>query len=300
MANHQHGSAKRRETPREGFGSVAGRGLITGTLFAAVLLALAIDAGSSLAYAQAKLDADYKVTLLGLPIGSISWTVNLQDNQFAAAASGATSGLMRIFSGGHGSVTASGTVAVGQPISSNFTLSVIAGKWSDDVQISYSGGKAKETLSGPQPPSSPNKVPLTDAHRVGVVDPMSALLISVPGTGDTTVPEACQRTVAVFDGHTRYDLRLAFKRLDTVKTAKGYQGPVVVCSVYFAPVAGYDPERFIVKYLAAQRDMEMSLAPIGTSRLMVPYRISVHTPMGLGVLQATRFEAFRSLATNLN
>ena len=72
----------------------------------------------------------------------------------------------------------------------------------------------------------------------------------VPGSGDTFVPQACPRTLAIFDGRMRYDLKLAFKRLDQVKSEKGYQGPVVVCAVYFAPVAGHIPDRAALKYLA--------------------------------------------------
>ena len=57
---------------------------------------------------------------------------------------------------------------------------------------------------------------------------MTAMFVYIPGAGEMTVPHACELTVVVFDGHTRYDLQLAFKRLDQVKTEKGYQGPVVV------------------------------------------------------------------------
>ena len=55
----------------------------------------------------------------------------------------------------------------------------------------------------------------------------------VPGNGDTFVPQACNRKLAIFDGRMRYDLQLAFKRLDKVKSEKGYQGTVVVCAVVF-------------------------------------------------------------------
>jgi hypothetical protein len=64
---------------------------------------------------------------------------------------------------------------------------------------------------------------------------------------------------------------------------------VVVCAVYFVPIAGHVPERSTIKYLIEQRDMEMWLAPIAGTRLMVPYRASIPTPIGLGVLQATQF-----------
>jgi hypothetical protein len=34
----------------------------------------------------------------------------------------------------------------------------------------------------------------------------------------------------------------------------------------------------------------VATAPLAGSRLVVPYRASISTPMGLGILQATKFE----------
>jgi Protein of unknown function (DUF3108) len=278
------------------------RGLTGATGFLVAFATVLMDSGWSLAHAQAKLDAAYEATLVGIPIGNVSWTIDLAENRFKAAASGETAGLLRVFSNDYGSAMAHGVVSAGRPVASNYALKLVAGKWTDDVQISYSGGKATEHVPDPPAKPNPNQVPLTDASRKGAVDPMTALLIRVPGSGDTAAPEACEPSIAVFDGHTRYDLRLAFVRLDEVKADTGYQGPVVVCSVKFVPVAGYNPQRFIVSYLAEQRDMEIWLAPIAGSRLVVPYRISIRTPVGLGVLQAVRFVTLpeHSPANDLN
>jgi hypothetical protein len=95
----------------------------------------------------------------------------------------------------------------------------------------------------------------------------------------------------VFDGRMRFDLQLSYKRIERVQAQKGYQGPVVVCGVQFVPLAGYVPDRPAIKYLMAQRDMEMWLAPIPGTRIVVPYRISLQTPLGQGVLEATQFIA---------
>ena len=268
---------------------------------ASVLAPLLLDGGLSLALAQAKLDATYSATLFGLPIGHISWTVELRNNRFTSAATGGISGLLRIFSDGHGDVSAQGNLSGGEPIASHFALTLIAGKWSDDVRIQFRGNKAQEYVTALPAPGA-NQVPITDANRTGVLDPMTALLVPIPGAGKTAVPEACERTIPIFDGHTRYNLRLSFKRIDTVNNEGVYQGPVIVCAVKFFPVAGYDPKHFLVTYLAAQRDIEIWLAPIAGSRLMVPYRMSMPTPMGLGILQATKFESVpaKSQTTNLN
>ena len=109
------------------------------------------------------------------------------------------------------------------------------------------------------------------------------------GNGDPVSPQACARKTAVFDGRMRYDLRSEFKRIEMVKSEKGYQGPVVVCAVYFVPIAGYVPDRYAIKYLTALRDAEVWLAPILGTRVVVPYRFSLPTPIGTGVLQATQF-----------
>jgi hypothetical protein len=256
---------------------------------AVVLIAMLVGTGSRGASAQGKLDAAYVVTLGGVPIGKGSWTIDVQDDQFTATASGATSGLLRVFASGQGNSAAHGIVTGGQPIASSYASSIVADNRSDQVRILFSGGAVKDYLADPPTMPSPDRVPLTDASRKGVLDPMTASLIRVAGTGDTFVPEACQRTLPVFDGRMRYDLQLAFKHLDKVKSEKGYQGTVVVCSVYFTPVAGHVPERSTIKYLAAQRDMELWLAPIAGTRLMVPYRASIPTPIGMGVLLANQF-----------
>ena len=92
---------------------------------------------------------------------------------------------------------------------------------------------------------------MTEAHFHGVSDPMTGSLLRVPGTGNPVGPQACQRTTPIFDGRMRYDLQFAYKRMEQVKAEKGYEGPVVVCAVYFVPVAGYVPHRAAIKYLTA-------------------------------------------------
>ena len=87
----------------------------------------------------------------------------------------------------------------------------------------------------------------------------------------------------------RYDLTVAYKRMEEVKSDKGYAGPAVVCAVYFNPVAGYIPGRATIKYLTAQRDMEVVLVPIAGTRILAPFRVAIPTPLGTAALQATQF-----------
>lgn len=256
----------------------------------AMLLAIAmICAAGSDVQAQGKLDARYSASLAGIPIGKGAWVVDITEDQYTAAASGVTSGLLRIFASGQGTSAARGTVTGGQPVPVSYSATITADKKTDEVRMMLNGGAVKEYVAEPPLPPNPERVPVTDAHRRGVIDPMTASLIRVPGAGNPVAPEACQRTVSIFDGRMRYDVQLAFKRIDKVKADKGYQGPVVVCAIYFSPLGGYIPDRSAIKYLINQRDMEVWLAPVTGTRVVVPFRISIPTPVGLGVLEATQF-----------
>ena len=263
--------------------------LLAAICFAIGLAARQSDAGIAKIGPVGKLDAAYRATLLGFPIGQITWTVDVRDKSFSATATGATAGLLLIFARGHGVAEAHGSFAGKQMEPANFAVNYSHGSSSEEIRIAFSGGKAREYLA-PPPRPNPNVIPLTDGFRDGVVDPMTALIVPVPGTGDLPTAAGCNRTIPVFDGRMRYDMGLTFKRIEQVKADVGYEGPAVVCGISFAPLAGYDPTRYAIKYLQAERGMELWLAPLTGTRLMVPFRVSVPTPIGVGILQATRFD----------
>jgi len=241
------------------------------------------------AFAQGKLDARYEATLAGIPVGKGAWTVDIADDSFSAAASGGTSGLLKAFAGGSGTGAAQGRVVNGALVSTNYSATTTTSKKSEAIRIVLSNGNVKEYAIEPEPPVDPDRLPITDAHRRGVYDPMTGSMLRVPGSGDPLSPEACRTGAAVFDGRMRYDLKLDFKRMETVKAEKGYHGPVVVCALYFSPVAGYIPDRPVIKYLAAQRNIEITFAPIAGTRILVPFRMVIPTPLGTAMLEATQF-----------
>lgn len=261
----------------------------------ATLVAMPADSAN----AQGRLDAKYEASLAGLPIGKGAWVVDVSEDQYSAAVSGATTGLMKSIGGGNGTGTAQGRIAAGQFVPLSYVSTINYGKKAEVIRISLGGGNVKDSAIEPEPPENPDRVPVTDAHRRNVLDPMTGSLLKVPGTGDPVGPEACRKTLSVFDGRMRYDLRLDYKRIETVKAEKGYQGPVVVCAVYFTPIAGYVPDRVSIKYVAAQRNMEIWFAPIAGTRVLAPFRISIPTPLGTGLIEATEFiSAQKTAKTN--
>jgi hypothetical protein len=241
------------------------------------------------AFAQGKLDAHYEASLAGLPVGRGTWTIDISDDQFSASAAGGTAGLLNTIAGGSGNGAAQGRVVNGAPVATNYTASTTTSKKSETIHLVLANGNIKEFGIEPEPPVDGNRIPVTEAHRRGVFDPMTGSMLRVPANVELLSPDACRTGAGIFDGRMRYDLKLDFKRMENVKAERGYHGPAVVCAIYFTPVAGYIPDRPVIKYLAAQRGIEISFVPIAGTRVLVPFRMIIPTPFGTAMLEATQF-----------
>ena len=246
-------------------------------------------AGLAPAHAQGRVDARYVVTLAGVPLGKGTWVIDINDKEFTAAASGATAGLMLMFSSGTGSGASRGAMVSGKPTPATFASSVTTGRKTEEIRINLANGNVKDFAVTPPQPHHDERVPVADEHRNGVSDPMTASLIRVPGNGDVLRADACPRVISVFDGRMRFDLKLTYKRVEEVRAEKGYQGPAVVCGVQFVPIAGHVPSRATIKYLTERRDIEAWLVPVASTRVLVPFKVSIPTVLGQGILQATYF-----------
>lgn len=255
----------------------------------AALAAAAAALSCGPARAQGKLEARYTVSIAGVPIGRGTWITDISDDQYATAATGRVTGILRAVTSGEGSGAARGLVNAGRLVPVSYAAKVTSEDKSDEVRIGLTSGTVKELFAEPPTPPNPDRVPVTDEHRRGIIDPLTAGLVPVSGAGELLVPEACRRTLPVFDGRQRYDLALSFKRMENVKAERGYRGPVVVCMVVYQPLAGHRPSRSAVRYLAETRDIELWLAPIAGTRVLAPFRISFPTLIGTAVLEATQF-----------
>lgn len=259
---------------------------------AAARLALACTAALWLmpqaAQAQGKLEAHYEASLAGISLGKGTWAIEIGEDAYSAAAQGATAGLLKAFSGGTGQGSVQGRVVNGALVPGNYVAS-ISSKKSETIRINILNGTVKDFSIEPEPPVDPDRIVVTEAHKRGVIDPMTSTMVRVPGTGDVLSPDACRAASSVFDGRLRYDLKSDFKRMETVKADKGYHGPAVVCALYFTPIAGYIADRPVIKYLSAERKMEITLVPIAGTRVLVPFRTYIPTPFGAAVIEATQF-----------
>jgi hypothetical protein len=243
------------------------------------------------AHAQSKLTAHYTLSLAGLAIGEGDWTVEVGKDRYATQSYGRFYGAWRVILGSDIAANARGAASQGRLVPASYTANF---SWDDeveDVQMAFRDGAVAEFATKPPPPATPGRIAVSAAHLRGAVDPLTAGLVQVPGSGDMLAPAACQHTLPIFDGSHRFDMALSFKRRDTVSTEPGYRGPVLVCAMTYRPIAGYTPGAFRVGYLKANHDMEMWFAPIAGTRLLAVVRISIPSMLGTAVLQATQFDS---------
>lgn len=238
--------------------------------------------------AQGKFDASYTFAIAGIPIGKANWSGEISAGSYTASAAGRASGILAVLVSGVGKIAVRGVAADGRLQPSSFTSTMERDGEKHVLRMALDGGNVKELIIEGPPPES-DRVPVSDAHRRGIVDPLSALMLPSAGN-DAFAAENCQRMLPIFDGRRRFDLKLAFKRVDKVKADKGYQGPALVCAMTFQPIAGHRASSPLLKYLLESRDKEVWFVPVAGTRQLAPFRLLISNFLGNMVLHADEFE----------
>src|SRR5262247_934967 len=267
----------------------------TTILAAGSALALITATAGDCAHAEGHLDASYTISFARIPVGEMTATAVFGNSEYAISARARAGGVMKVLSvDGDSSFNTHGAIKDGHLVPTNFTSKIVSNTETSDVTMALDEGNVRELAA--TPPPSQDRVPVTAANRRGIVDPLTAVLFSAATAGETLSQEACRRTLPIFDGHQRYDFKLAFKRMDKVTAEKGYAGPVVVCSVSYEPIAGHRASIPLIKYLSEGREMEIALVPIAGTRLLAPFRLSVVITLANLMIEANRFETIMAPA----
>jgi Protein of unknown function (DUF3108) len=232
--------------------------------------------------------ATYNVSLLGLPIGSAGISAQLDRTAYRIEANAKLSGLASLVDNSKGAATGSGAIIAGRVLPATYAVTAANSHLTRTMRMSLAGGAVTGVDISPPFEDKPDRVPVRDKDKRGIVDPIGAFVLTVPGAEPLIGPASCNRTVPIFDGYTRFDVRLNYVGQRTVAT-NGYRGPVAVCAVRYVPIAGHRPDRPQTKFMAENKNMEVWLAPIEGARMLMPYRISVRTMIGTAVIEASEF-----------
>jgi hypothetical protein len=258
--------------------------------FAGALLALAPRPADA-----TTLKAEYAISLIGLPLATATVVSSIEGTTYKTEVQARTTGLAGVVASGKGAATATGSLAGSQPLPASFVLTSRSSKGPMTLHMALVQGNVAQVEIMPPLEPRPDRIPLVEAHKRGIVDPVSALLLPVHGKGDPIGPASCNRTIPVFDGASRFDIVLSFVESRKADIA-GYRGPVIVCNVRYVPLSGHRPERPGTKFMMENRDISVWLAPVEGTRLLAPVRIALMTMIGMSVAEATRFGLDRAPA----
>lgn len=257
---------------------------------------LAVVAAAPVAQAQSGegFSGVYNVSLIGLSLGTATVSGQVGPSEYKIEAYANLTGLASAVSGAKGSAVSSGVIQNGQVAPGAYATTSANSKETRTVRIGMTAGNVRAVDIQPPFENLEGRVPVMEAHKRGIVDPLSALIMPVKGDVSNGA-DVCRRSIPVYDGYTRFNVDLAYVGTRQVNVP-GYSGAVIVCNARYKPISGHRPNRPATKFMADNRDMEVWLAPLGEAKVVVPFRISVRTMVGMTVIEARKFQVSGSTA----
>jgi hypothetical protein len=251
-------------------------------IFGAILLLACLP---SIAIAQEYAhETRFSVKFAGLEIGKARFDIRFDDISYSLKGSGETTGLVNWAAPATGSVESAGQLAGTRLKPELHKVSVIEkSKKPENLLLAFSGDRVSdirfETTKPRKKRNAPKYVPVQANHMAKVLDPASSMIVPLSGDDARNGVKVCSQRFPVFDGETRYDISLSYKATKPVKTG-GYDGHAYVCAMRYIPVAGHKKDHRTVREMAANKNMEIWLAPMQGVSVFTPIRIIVGTRYG--------------------
>lgn len=232
----------------------------------------------------------FNVKFGALTVGNLKFGVSVDGKDYELTGKGKTQGLADWFASGKADIRSDGLLDGDHLIAAKHYLSVTENKKKATLNMSFANGAVQNVSLVPdkrKTKKAKKYVLITPDDLKNVVDPASTLVVPIE-LGKASDPTAvCGRTYRVYDGETRYDMKLSYKSNQKIKT-KGYDGFAYVCKLQYIPVAGHKRKHENTKRMAENNDMEIWLAPIsaGTETQSIFTAIKIVVPTWLGTFSA--------------
>ena len=237
--------------------------------------------GAAMAPARAdSLRAHYTVSLIGLHIGDLYADTALGPQTYRVSLNARLTGLAAMLSNVKMALASSGAVKKGTLSPSAYATSAASSQQDTrTLRMALSSGSVRAVEIMPPPNFYGERVPVSDADKRNILDPTSALIMTVPAKEPLVGPAACNRTLPIYDGYARFDIQLQYAGTRDV-AIEGYSGPVSVCAARYRPISGHLVDSKSTKFMAENNEIEVWLAPIEHAHVVVPLRVSMPTMAG--------------------
>jgi len=236
--------------------------------------------------------AHYRLHFNGIEVGHLDINSSTSPNTYSLSGSGKVSVLFGVITWS-GSSRVSGTIEGGAPVPKTYAFDWRNNRKGGKIRIGFKDRVATEVAVTPPPGANPDLVPLTPAHKVGALDPVSAIMMLTKA--DDRPP--CDRRVGIFDGKQRYDIVLTYKGMIRLPPPSS-GGPSViayVCRAMYEPIAGHRANAATKTY-ASNRDVEVVLRRIPGSEMLIPHSVTVPTFWGTGSMVTERIDIVTATA----
>ena len=248
----------------------------------------ALAALISFAASAQTLRATYAISLLDIPIGTGFVKAEITPTGYAVDGRAKLNALASLVSNSRGASVGHGAIVERRISPATFATTAASSSSTRTIRMALKDNAVVAVDISPPFADHPDRVPLRPQDTRDIIDPVGAFVFPAPAAGPSVSPATCDRTLPIFDGYTRFDLKLSFVAERRVK-AKGYSGPVAVCKVRYAPIAGHRKDRPATKYMEENRDLQIWLAPVEGTSALVPFRVSIKTMVGVLAIEATDF-----------
>ena len=267
------------------WGAVCRRHMPAGYFGALVVVttALLAFAGSGTAASEPwphEVQAHYKVRFNGFEVGTFEFNASVNGQAYVLTGNAQLSALLGALSW-KGETRAAGTLTPQVPKPAGYTFDFNGIGKTGSIKMSFAGDSIASVSHTPPVQPQPDIVPVREEQLKGVFDPLTAVM----AIARSTASSPCGRRISIFDGRQRFDLVLTFAREERVVESKpsGQPDTAVVCRVQFIPVSGHKMNAE-TQHMASSEGIELTLRPVPSANLFVPYQITIPTIAGSATL----------------
>lgn len=225
----------------------------------------------------------FSISIWGIPLASLEFKSDFSQSDYVLNGSLKSSALADIVEPIRGTVVSSGKIGKNGAVPARYDLTYTYGKKAKRTSIALANGKVMSFENVPPIKKRDPWIEVTPDQLVRVFDPVSGFVVKAGSLEDV-----CNRTVSVFDGEVRADIRMSGGKIGKFST-QGYSGAVVTCTLRLNPISGFTKGKKQIEYLRNSKTMSLTFAPVGTTGTFAPVQARVGTQIGVVSVTATRF-----------
>jgi hypothetical protein len=228
----------------------------------------------------ATIRAAYEVNFNGINVGTFEFEAQTEDESYSLTGNAHLTLLLGAFTW-IGETRAFGMLADQVPRPAVFSFDFKANNKTGSTKVDFGEDSVLSVKHNPLPTPKSDVVPLRDQHLRGVLDPLSAVMV----VSNYSKADPCERRLPIFDGKERFDLVMTYKGEVKVSEQQPSGQPAIahVCRVKYRPIAGHKAD-------ATTDAIEVSLRPVPSANILVPYQITIPTMLGYATIVSKRVE----------